>query len=126
MGHKVTVNLVKDTTHSKEKVWVFRFPQNSQSAQKYAKAYIPIGWKNNTNWTVSFTAKMTAQEYHWTTTSASTSCSGHVSLFGVWFHTYTIHPLKEWYEDYSKTFTGSASIAVNGSMYEDDFTGGKN
>lgn len=128
MGHKVTVNLVKDTTRSTEKIWVFRFPQNSQSAKKYAKAYIPIGWKNNTNWTVSFTAKMTAQEYHWTVTPKTVCpCPGHLTLMVLWFHkSYTIYPLNEWYEDYSQTFTGSASIAVNGNMYEDDFTGGKN
>ena len=127
-GHKVTVNLVKDTTRSTEKIWVFRFPQNSQSAKKYAKAYIPIGWKNNTNWTVSFTAKMTAQEYHWTVTPKTVRpCPGHMTLMVLWFHnSYTIYPLKDWYEDYSQTFTGSASIAVNGNMYEDDFTGGKN
>lgn len=121
-GHSVTVNLVKDNTRSTERVWVFHFPQNSQSATKYPKAYIPIGWANNTNWTVSFQAKMTAQEYHYDNYYVGVTCS-HILQPS---HTVDTYPLKEWYEDYSRTFTGSGSIMVNGSMYEDDFTGGRN
>lgn len=120
-GHSVTVNLVKDNL-STERVWVFHFPKNSQSAKKYPKAYIPIGWANNTNWTVSFQAKMTAQKYNYDNYYVGVTCT-HILQPS---HTVDTYPLKEWYEDYSRTFTGSGSIMVNGSMYEDDFTGGRN
>lgn len=132
------IALVKDTSRSTEKVWVFRFPQNSKSPQKLAKFYIPINWKNGTNWTIKFDATVTYDEYKWTTTSSETSCSGHRHTSSwtdsegkkhtsSWYsyHDYTIHPLKEWYEAGSIQKTGSASIMVNGSMYEDDFTGGR-
>lgn len=124
-GKTVTIDLVKDTARSSETVWVFRFPPNPESNKRLPKTYIPINWKDGTNWTINFKAVMTADEYHWTTSSSSVECGGHLTLYGIWYHTYTIHPLREWYEDYTKTFTGSASIMVNGSMYEDDFTGGR-
>lgn len=131
-GKKVTIDLVKDTARSSETIWVFRFPPNSGSNKNLPKTYIPINWKDGTNWTINFKAVMTADEYHWKTTAQGTSCSGHDYTCGdedcgghTWYHNYTIYPLTEWYEDYTKTFTGSASIMVRGSMYEDDFTGGR-
>lgn len=132
------IALEKDTARSTEKVWVFHFPANQKSAQRLDKFYIPINWKNGTNWTIQFDATVTYDEYKWTTTSASTKCAGHKhtgsytdsngkthSYTYYTYHEYTIHPLQEWYEDGSVKKNGSASIMVNGSMYEDDFTGGR-
>lgn len=125
-GTKVNkIELVKDTARSTEKVWAFRFPANKRSAQNLNKFYIPINWKDGSNWTIKFDATVTYDQYKWTTTSVRTRCGGHPSLTGTRYHRYTIHPLKEWYEAGSIQKSGSASIMVKGSMYEDDFTGGR-
>lgn len=91
------VTLVFDKEHSNtaEGIYVYNFPVNKNSAQKYKKAYIPIGWADNSDWTVTFQAKIT--------------------LYDVDGNPYE-----------GPTKTGKASIRVNGSMYEDDFTGGRN
>lgn len=91
------VTLVFDKDHSKtdKGIYVYNFPANKNSAQKNKKAYIPIGWPNNTDWTVTFTAK--------------------TILYDAYGNPYE-----------GPTKTGKASIRVNGSMYEDDFTGGRN
>ena len=91
------VTLVFDKEHSNtaKGIYVYNFPENKKSAQKYKKAYIPIGWADNSDWTVTFKAKITLYD-----------ADGNP------------------YEGPTKT--GKASIRVNGSMYEDDFTGGRN
>jgi len=91
------VTLVFDKKHSNtdKGIYVYNFPKNKNSAQEYQKAYIPIGWADNSDWTVTFKAKITLYD-----------ADGNP------------------YEGPTKT--GKASIRVNGSMYEDDFTGGRN
>lgn len=92
------VTLVFDKNHSNtdKGIYVYNFPENKNSAQKYQKAYIPIGWADNSDWTVTFQAKITLYD-----------ADGNP------------------YEDPTPK-TGKASVRVNGSMYEDDFTGGRN
>lgn len=121
-GKQVTVNMIKDS-RSTSTVWVFRLPNNSGSPKRYAKAYIPINWKNKTNWTVTCKATVSFDHYYWTTTTERTHCGGHSSKTGRWYHHYTIFPLKEWYTHESATITASKSVYVNGNMYQDDFTG---
>lgn len=91
------VTLVFDKKHSNtdKGIYVYNFPENKNSAQKNKKAYIPIGWADNSDWTVTFQAKITLYD------ADSNPYEG-------------------------PTKTGKASIRVNGSMYEDDFTGGRN
>lgn len=91
------VTLVFDKKHSNtdKGIYVYNFPKNKNSAQEYQKAYIPIGWADNSDWTVTFQAKITLYD-----------ADGNP------------------YEGPTKK--GKASIRVNGSMYEDDFTGGRN
>ena len=138
-GRNVTVTLVKDTARSTATVWAYRFPSNSGSSANYPKAYIPINYSDGRNWTINFKATISFNEYQWSTGSTNTSCSGH-SHSGTrtgpdgkpetytWYssHNYTVHPLKENRVAGRATTTGSASIMVKGSMYEDDFTGSKN
>ena len=121
-GKQVTVNMIKDS-RSTSTVWVFRLPNNSGSPKRYAKAYIPINWKNKTNWTVTCKATVSFDHYYWTTTTERTHCGGHSNKTGRWYHHYTIFPLKEWYTHESATITASKSVYVNGNMYQDDFTG---
>ena len=94
------VTLVFDEEHSNtaEGIYVYNFPENKNSAQKTPlnkKAYIPIGWADNSDWTVTFQAKITLYDAYGNEVEGPTK-------------------------------TGNASIRVNGSMYEDDFTGGRN
>lgn len=149
-GQKITVNLVKDTAHSTEKLWVFKFPVNSRNNTGLAKAYIPINWKDGTDWTIQFNASITYDEYSYTTTARSHSCGGHTAYRSVRrsytgsdgkshsytttvryttynaAHNYTYYTLDPMHTTpRSRTATGSASIRINGNMYEDDFTGGK-
>lgn len=133
-GKNVTVNLVKDERNSTEKVWIFNFPQNGNSQKRYPKAYVPINWRDSTNWTVNFSAVVTYDEDTSYTTSASTSCSGHRhSYIGSdkkrhsyrTYHNYTINPLVNQWTAGSVNRSGSASVMIRGSMYEDDFTGRK-
>lgn len=143
-GRKITVPLVKDTRASTATKWVFHFPKNIHNKTGLPKAYIPINWKDGKNWTVNFDATITCDEYQWTTGTSTTSCGrSHgggrydtgskddkgnpiYGYYPTWSHSYTIHPLKE-LPKVKRTFheDGSASILIDGSMYEDDFTGGR-
>jgi hypothetical protein len=91
------------------------------------KAYIPIKWKDNTNWTMKFLGVIDYKEIEWTdvphTGSHSYSCGnedcgGHTCSWCYYTCTYK-------YNQEQKTVTASASILINGNMYEDDFTGSK-
>ena len=118
-GKQVTVNMIKDS-RSTSTVWVFRLPNNSGSAKKYAKAYIPINWKNKTNWTVTCKATIGFTHYYWKTTKAHYNCG---KSKGSHPHSYDYFPLTEWRQNETATISASKSVYVNGNMYEDDFTG---
>lgn len=141
-GQRITVNLVKDTARSTERQWVFRFPVNTRNKTGLAKAYIPINWKDGTDWNIQFNAEITYDEYSYTTTARQYRCGGHkvrhsytnskgqhcvsISIKHYASHNYTYYTLDPMHTDHrSRSATGSASIRVNGNMYEDDFTGGK-
>lgn len=126
-------------SHKVGNIWYFKFPVNSGSNLDLAKAYIPVGWKDNTNWKITFNAKVSYEEVSWSTGNSSTSCDGHARgcrascpkdcarNHGYNYCRYTVHPLigPAYNRKTDTTKSGSASLKINGSMYEDDFTGGK-
>lgn len=118
-GKTVTVKMIKDS-RSTSTVWVFRLPNNSGSPKRYAKAYIPINWKNKTNWTVTCKATIGFTHYYWKTTKAHYNCG---KSKGSHPHSYDYFPLTEWRVNETATVAASKSVYVNGNMYQDDFTG---
>lgn len=109
----------------------FTLPRNNDSAQKLAKAYIPVATKDGNNWRVSFSFTCN-YEYRtfWTTSyTHSAHCPGHTrtTLYGsyTWYH-HGSHTMYEPHQQWNRTSmsgSGFASVKINGSMYEDDFTG---
>lgn len=109
----------------------FTLPRNNDSAQKLAKAYIPVATKDGNSWRVSFTFSCN-YEYRtfWTTPYTHGShCPGHTrtTRFGsyTWYHTgsHTMYEPHQQWNRASMSGSGYASVKINGSMYEDDFTG---
>ena len=122
-GQKITVPM--KLHHKDGNTWYFCFPNNALSVDKLAKAYIPVAWKDGTDWTVQFDSKITWDEYWWRTGTA-TYKHGHepkTKNGKSWSHTVTYHPLFEGRKDGGTTTTASAAIRIIGNMYEDDFTG---
>ena len=136
-GRVVTVNMEIDREHSTSKVWAFHFPKNPGSSKNFPKAYIPVNTPDGRNtWKVDFKLVLNYLEYSWWNSSASTSCRGHREYYTcsskncsghsyTWYHTYTIYPLQEKLTPGSVTKTATAYMSIQGNMYEDDFTGGR-
>ena len=119
-GQKITVNLIEH--HRDGNTIYFCFPKNALSVDKLNKAYIPVAWKDGTDWTVQFRSKITWKKYEWETKTQVTRHS-HGSKKNRWTHTMYYSQLSEWREDGGTTTTASAAIRIIGNMYEDDFTG---
>jgi hypothetical protein len=51
--------MIKDTSKSTATKWYYRLPANSGSKLNLEKAYIPINWKDNSTWKVTYTATIT-------------------------------------------------------------------
>lgn len=121
-GSQKNVSLVLDHKTPDHKYY-FRLPNNTGSKTRLPKAYIPVSWKDRTNWTISAVGTIAYEEIYWWNTI------GHDSDFHpgkpghMHYWTYDIPHYR--YDPKKKTLNGSASIMVNGNMYEDDFTGSK-
>lgn len=123
-GHKVTVQMVYDSEHSTSTVWAFRLPANSGSSKNYPCAYIPINTPDGKNaWKIDFKLTVNCNKYSWYTTPRSVPCNGHASIYGTWYHNYTIYDLHENWTPMTISKAATAYLSIKGSMYEADFTG---
>lgn len=133
-GVSRTVNMVllKDDTSAHKAYFVL--PKNAiGNGLSLQKAYIPINWKDGTDWSVDFNATVAYEEIEWTDVPNSGShtyscggcrwsrtrgsyCRGHRCSYTTYSCTYD-------YNAKSAPLSASASVRINGNMYEDDFTG---
>lgn len=150
-GTSTTIELTRATSMDRKvngkTFYAFVFPVNAHSTQTLRKAYIPINWKDNTDWTINFSAYFSAQEYNWSTDTKHANCQGTHwdSYWGVtgydkdgkakhgWIpYSYSCggtdyQKLNEWYSTVQaiNISNTSASVHIKGSMYEDDYTGSR-
>lgn len=116
------VNLVLDHVTSGHKYY-FRLPNNPASNLKEAKAYIPVSWKDKTNWTVSAVGTISYEEIYWWNTIGHDS-DWHPGKPGH-LHTWSYDIPHFAYAPKTKVISDSSYVRVNHNMYEDDFTGSK-
>jgi hypothetical protein len=90
--------------------YLFIFQVNNSEGTGLRKVYVPIKWADESYYTVSFTT--TIQYRTWIN-------SGYIDDDDNWVDT------SHWSSTKTATKSTSASVYVNGNMYEDDFTGGK-
>lgn len=115
-----TVALILDHVTSDHKYY-FRLPNNPASNLKEAKAYIPVSWKDNTNWTVSAVGTISYEQISWWNTTA-TDGDWHSGLFP-YYHSWTYDVPHYAYSAKTKTVNDSSYVHINNNMYNDDFTG---
>lgn len=124
-GTTVTRDMILEKSKSTSTRLCFKLPANPNSNIHASKAYVPVAWSDGAQWKVTCNFKATYEEYEWYTTPQQSSCPGHVLLFVIYFHKYTILNLHEQYVKKDINSTDYAAVTINGSMYEDDFTGGR-
>ena len=111
---------------------VFVLPAN-YGPQKLPKAYIPVATKDGNSWKVEASFQYSFKQWNEQPKYSTESCPGHyVPLWPVggytWYHasyTWKREDSRNWDAKGPIKTNASASVKINGNMYEDDFTGGK-
>ena len=126
-GTTITKTPVLDRSHSTRTKLVYRLPDRTDTYEKAAKAYIPVGLKDGSNWGIDFKFHCTYQQLNFVTpVSTGSGCRGHFSLLSgtTYCSPYGIDYRAD-YHDKQYDVTGRVSLKIDKSMYEDDFTSDK-
>jgi hypothetical protein len=117
-GKSVTITMVKDTSKSTATKWYYKLPVNSGSNLNLAKAYIPINWKDNTTWKISYTATITYDQLNLSVTKDGAD-KGHSHTLWDYYYTYKYNSKTKRYEAQKDA---NGNYIVNWYSYKKDFS----